>query len=68
MAMPSKAKSSSKQRPANSSIIRNALIKTLALELEYQRSSILGEIGTESERPTDFNTHGDCLKMSLHPS
>ena len=42
----------------NSGIIRNALTKTLALELEYREPSIFREIGTETERPTEFQHPG----------
>jgi hypothetical protein len=52
----------------NSGVIRNALTTTLALELEYREPSIFREIGTETERPTELQYSGDCLKMSLHPS
>jgi hypothetical protein len=45
-----------------------AVETTLALELEYREPSIFHEIGTESERPTELQTQGDCLKMSLHAS
>jgi hypothetical protein len=68
MAMPSKSKKSSKERPMNSGIIRTALTTTLALELEYREPPIFREIGTESERPTDLQHQGDCLKMSLYAS
>jgi hypothetical protein len=52
----------------NSGIIRNALTTALALELEYREPSISREIGTESERPTELQAPGDCLKMSSHAS
>ena len=67
MAMPLKSKRSSKEIPMNSGVIRNALTKTLALELEYREPSIFREIGTETERPTELQHSGDCL-MSLHAS
>ena len=56
----------------NDGIVRNALTTTLVLELEYREPSIVCATGTESERTTklkqNFNTQGDCLKMSLHAS
>ena len=42
----------------NSGIIRNALTKTLALELEYREPSIFREIGTEFERPAELQDPG----------
>ena len=41
MAIPSKSKKGSKERPMNSGIIRKALTTTLALELEYRDPSRL---------------------------
>jgi hypothetical protein len=45
-----------------------AVETTLALELEYREPSMFHEIGTESKWPTELQTQGDCLKMSLHAS
>jgi hypothetical protein len=58
MAMPLKSKRGNKEKPMNSGIIRNALTKTLALELEYREPSIFREIGTETERPTELQHPG----------
>jgi hypothetical protein len=50
----------------NRGIIRDALTRTLALELGYREPSIFREIGTETERPTELQHSGDCLKMTSH--
>ena len=55
-----------KKRPMNSGIIRKALTTTLALQLEYLEPSVHGEIGTESEVPTEPQ-HPERL-MSLNSS
>jgi hypothetical protein len=53
MAIPSKSKRGSKERPMNG-IIRKALTTTLALELEYREPSIVREIEPESEQLTEL--------------
>ena len=52
----------------NSGIIRNALIKTLALELEYQEPPIFREIGTETERLIEIQHSRVCSNMRLPAS
>jgi hypothetical protein len=42
----------------NSGIIRSALTTTLALEREYRETSIVREIGAESNQPTELQSPG----------
>jgi hypothetical protein len=65
VAIPSKSKRGSKERPMNSGIIRTALTTTLALELEYREPSIVREIGAEADPPTEPQSQGRMFECEF---